>query len=255
MCPEFLRCAHHVGRHRFLYRRQFLEPLAEHPTAADLLLRRVRLVQFQAWCSGQLPGRLLDHHAELLAQRPGVSPGQVHRRLDAHTFKVRAHPPANAPHLGYRSVPQHPVALERIANVDYAAGLRLQSLRGMVRQLGQGLGPGNADADRDACTAQHLPANPAPQRVQTGYAGQIGEGFIDAVDLDAWDHGFDKAHDPLAHVSVQCVVGRERDDAVLFQLLLDLEIGFAHFHKRLGVVAPGNDAAIVVRQDYDRDLG
>ncbi|MNJ62974.1 hypothetical protein D3C77_588340 [compost metagenome] len=125
----------------------------------------------------------------------------------------------------------------------------------MVRQLGQGLGPGDSHTNWNAGAAQYLATNPPAQLVQPSDAGQIREGLVDAVDLNGRHQGLDQAHDPLAHVPIQRVVGGERDDAVLLQLLLDLEIRLAHFHERLGVVAPGDDTAIVVRQDHDRDLG
>ncbi|MNI46158.1 hypothetical protein D3C73_1006070 [compost metagenome] len=125
----------------------------------------------------------------------------------------------------------------------------------MVGQLGQGLGGCDANADRDTGAAQNLAANPSTQYVQAFDTGQVGKRLIDAVDLDRRHHRLDQRHHPLAHVAIQGIVRREGDDALLAELVLDLEIRLAHFHEGLGVVAARDDAAIVVRQDDDRNLG
>ena len=98
---EFLRGTHHVGGHRLFDGRQLRQPLAEHATAADLLLWRIWLVQRQATRAAQLPGRLLDHNAELLTKRPRVGLSQVHSRLDTHRIKMEFHLAADAPHFGH----------------------------------------------------------------------------------------------------------------------------------------------------------
>ena len=125
----------------------------------------------------------------------------------------------------------------------------------MVRQLGQGLGASNTDADRNASATQHLAANASAELVQVSNTGQIGKRFIDAVDLDRWNHGFDQGHDPLAHVPVQGVVRGERHDAMLLELVFDLEVRLTHLHEGLRVVAARNDTAVVVAQHDNRHLG
>ncbi|MNT76909.1 hypothetical protein D3C72_2159690 [compost metagenome] len=42
---------------------------------------------------------------------------------------------------------------------------------------------------------------------------------------------------------------------MLFERVLDLVIRLAHFDKGLGIVAAGNDTAVVVAQHHDRHLG
>lgn len=69
--------------------------------------------------------------------------------------------------------------------------------------------------------------------------------LIDAVHLNGRYHCLNQAHHTLAHVAVQRIVGRERGNAVLLELVLDLEIRLAHLDEGLRVVATGNDTAIV----------
>ena len=92
-------------------------------------------------------------------------------------------------------------------------------------------------------------ADGAAERCQvTRDAGQVGKGFINAVDLKRRDHGFDDGHDALAHVAVQRVVAAERDDAVTAQVVFDLKIRRAHLHEGLGIVAARDYAAVVVSE-------
>ena len=79
--------------------------------------------------------------------------------------------------------------------------------------------------------------------------------LINAVDLRRWHHRLNQAHDPLAHVAIQRIVRRERNNAVLLQPLLDLKIRLAHFHKRLGVITAGDHTAIVIAEHHDGDFG
>jgi integrase len=50
-------------------------------------------------------------------------------------------------------------------------------------------------------------------------------------------HRLDQAHYALAHVAIQRVIRGERDNAVLLELALDLEIRLTHLDKGLGIVA------------------
>lgn len=42
---------------------------------------------------------------------------------------------------------------------------------------------------------------------------------------------------------------------MLLEFVFDLEIRLAHLHERLGVIAAGDDAAVVVREHDDGHLG
>ena len=72
--------------------------------------------------------------------------------------------------------------------------------------------------------------------------------LIDAVDLDGGHHRFNKRHHALAHVAVERIVRGKRDDSVLLELVLDLEIRLAHLDKGLGVVASSNNAAVIISE-------
>lgn len=63
--------------------------------------------------------------------------------MNAHRFKVSSHTAANSPHLLHLGIAQHPISLERIGDVDHAAGLGLQALGRVIGQLGQGLCAGD----------------------------------------------------------------------------------------------------------------
>ena len=72
--------------------------------------------------------------------------------------------------------------------------------------------------------------------------------LIDAIDLDCGHQRLNQRHHPFAHVAVKRIVGRERNDTVLLQLVLDLKIRLAHFDKRLGVVAASDHTAVVISE-------
>ena len=79
--------------------------------------------------------------------------------------------------------------------------------------------------------------------------------LIDAVNLNGGHHRLNDAHDPLAHIAIKRVIGREGHDAVTAQFVFDLEIRLAHLHERLRIVATGNYATIIVTENNDRNLG
>lgn len=63
----------------------------------------------------------------------------------------------------------------------------------MVGQLCQSLGVRDADADRDACAAQHLAADLAAEAVEIVDAGEVDEGFVDLKErYQPMDIDFDK---------------------------------------------------------------
>lgn len=97
------------------------------------------ILQLQARRAAQLPSRLLNHNAELLAEHPRIGLSQVHSRPDPHSIKMELHLAANAPHFRHVRIAQHPVTLNRIGDVDHPTGLGLQALRGVVCQFRQGL--------------------------------------------------------------------------------------------------------------------
>ncbi len=237
MSPQFLGSATNVSGHGLRDRRQLCQPLSEHPTAADLLLRRFGLVQFKAWRASELPGRLFNHNAELLAECPGVSFGQVHGCADAHRLKVSGHTPTDAPHFLHLGIAQHPIALERIGDVDHAARLCLQTLGRMIGQLRERLRASNADAHRNSRALEDPRAQLSPELGQILLnAGEVSETLVDAVDLCCRHHGLNQCHDALAHVAVERIVAAEGHDAVSAQLVLRLEKWLAHLHKWLSVV-------------------
>ncbi|MNH19683.1 hypothetical protein D3C79_794270 [compost metagenome] len=135
--------------------------------------------------------------------------------MNAHRFKVGSHAPANSPHLFHLGIAQHPISLERICDVDHAAGLGLQALGRVIGQLGQGLCAGDPNPHWYAGALE----NPGPQlspelsKVFLN-TGQISEALVDAVDLGGRHHRLDQRHDTLAHVAVKRVITAKGHDAV-----------------------------------------
>ena len=122
--------------------------------------------------------------------------------------------------------------------------------------LGECFGGADADADRDAgplpCTVRRIWAARASHGV-VGKAAEIEERFIDGIDFDARGELLERLHHPLAHVAVERVVARKHGDAVPDDLRPYLEIRIAHLEAEgFGLVAAGDDAAVVVRQHDDR---
>ncbi len=102
-----------------------MQTLAEHPAAADLLLRRYLLLERQAGCATQFTGRLLHHYRELAAQCPGVSLGKIPGSTNVHVGQVGGHLPADAPDLADIHHLQEPVALFRLSDVHDPTALPL----------------------------------------------------------------------------------------------------------------------------------
>ena len=121
-------------------------------------------------------------------------------------------------------------------------------LSAMIGELSEGLGATDAHADWNAGP---LP-DPLSDFLAVGHevpvkAGQVKEGFINAVDLLLWrELGDDRVH-ALAHVAIEGVVTALGDDAVLFGEVFEFEPGYAHGHpQRFDFSATGNHTAIVV---------
>src|SRR3990167_11380903 len=101
LLPQLLAGSRGVGSHRLTNRWELSQALAEHAAAADLLLGWRGILQLETWRAAQLPGSFLDHHAEALAQQPGIGQGQLPGRADAHASQVLRHLPADTPHLAH----------------------------------------------------------------------------------------------------------------------------------------------------------
>lgn len=139
--------------------------------------------------------------------------------------------------------------------MSYPARLVEQALGGVVRELGEGFSSGDADTQGNGCSLVDSGPDLAAEGGQVaGYAGQVGEGFVDAVDLKRRDHGLNDDHHPFAHVAVQDAVAAERDHAIAAQMVLYLEVRLAHLYKGLGIVTARDHAAVVVRKHHNRDL-
>src|SRR5690554_5299572 len=93
----------------------------------------------------------------------------------------------------------------------------------------------------------HLSSQP----LRRANPGQVGKSLVDTVHLQRRHHALDDGHYSLAHVAVEGIVARERDDAVAPKYVPDLVVWLPHFHVRLGVGTARDNAAIIVAQHYD----
>ncbi len=244
-----------VGGHRFFDWLNRSQPLTEHPAAADLLLWRRGLAQFQAWSASQLTSRLFNDNTESVSQGTGIGVGQIHCGADVHRFQMRFHLPAHAPDLGHCSIPQHPVAFVQIADIDDPTCLSQETLGCVIRKLSQGFRRSDADPDRYARALEDGSPYATTECCEIPRdAGQVRERFVDTVNLSGGHHGLDDRHHALAHVAIKRVVAAEYLDAVAAQHLFDLEIRSPHFYKWLGVIAAGDDASVIIAEDHDRSL-
>ena len=125
----------------------------------------------------------------------------------------------------------------------------------MIRQLRQGLGGADADGDRNAGMTPHGHLHVAGIVGQAAplETGKIQKRLVDAVALDLGREGGERVHDAAAHVAVEGVIRAQDLDAVTGQGLAVEVIGIAHLQAEgFGLVAAGDEAAIVVRQHDHR---
>lgn len=191
---QFFRRPAGVAGHRFAQVLEVGDPFAEAAAAGDHLLGLGAFTQGQAALAAQLEYGLLDHDAERLADERRILLGQVPGGGHVHRAELGGQLAADAPHLVDRGEAQQFLLAGRIGEIDHAAAGVL--LGAPVGQLGEGLGRRDADADRNADQALDFGLHPAPEdRQWLAQAGEIEEGFIDAVDLATRRQVAQHAHD------------------------------------------------------------
>ena len=127
----------------------------------------------------------------------------------------------------------------------------LAELRGDLRE---GLCRGDADGHRDGCLSPALPGDLLGVLVEVHvHPIQVQERFVNRVDLDGRGVAPEHLLHPSRHVAVQREIPGKHVDMVLLHDVPYLEEWIAHLDaERLGLVAPGHRAAIVVREHDDR---
>src|SRR5690606_29591686 len=110
-----------------------------------------------------------------------------------------------------------------------STGVLLPLLRRGVGQLGQGLCRGDPDASGDTGLLEHLRSHLSRQTVRGADSSQVGKSLVDAVHLQRWHHALDYGHHPLAHVAVEGIVTRERNDPMALKYVPDLVVWLSHF--------------------------
>ena len=152
---------------------------------------------------------------------------------------------------------EHPVMHRRIAQIQHPAGALRPAFGGCIGQLGQGLGAGDADADRDARPLLHPGLQAMAEGVQGfGQAGQIGEHLVDAVALQARHQGRQGAHHPVAEIAIEGIVGTEGRHFAAPGQFAHLEPGRRHGDAQaLGLGRTGDHAAVIVGQHHHRAPG
>ena len=194
------------------------------------------------------------------AHHPGFGPQfsaghvpQLLRRTDAPQPAPTAQAPADTPEVLHGGLLEPAGGLPGEAEVEDPGVLPIP-LGDVVRHFGQHLAGGETDGNGQT----QVVADPAAQgrgpgdEVTVVRPGQADEGFIDRIDLQLGDEGLQAAHQPMAHVAIEGVVGAAHDDTVPLELVGDLEVGLAHANAELpGLTAAGDHAAVVVGEHHD----
>jgi hypothetical protein len=137
------------------------------------------------------------------------------------------------------------------------ARLAVGGLADVVGQLGQRLGGGEADAGGQAGLFLDGGAHGVAGGGQVGaHALEVEERFVDAVDLLARRVARLDGHHARAHVEVELVVGRHRQQAGGLLEVAHLEPGLGHLDAELLRLVAARDArAVVGTQDDDGPAG
>lgn len=124
-----------------------------------------------------------------------------------------------------------------------------------VGDLGQGLGGAKADGHRDADLFLDRGPKLAAVLKQRRFVGprQVDKGLVDGIDLHLGLKLAEHIHDPLGKIAIQGVVGGKNLNLVGRNQTAAFEEGLAHLDAQgLGLVGPGNDAAVVVGEHHYR---
>ena len=252
--PQLLRRPHDVAGHRLAQLLQFADRPTEAAADAGFPFGGGGLLQRQAAHSPQLQLQPQPHHPGLGPQLTAGHVAQLAGIGDAAQPAPAAEPSTHTPELFRRCALQPGVGILLAAQVEQT-GVLAVGLGDAVGQLGQHLAGGDADGDRQPQVAADAAAQLARPwtEVAAGGARQPGEGLIDRVHLQLCYVGLQAAHQPLAHVAVEGVVGASHHHAVAGQLLGDLEVGPAHGDAQLaGLAAARHHAAVVVGEHHHR---
>jgi hypothetical protein len=127
----------------------------------------------------------------------------------------------------------------------------------VVGKFGQSLGRPTSDTHGQTCPLfdplTHLPAHGWDATVQVRDRFDAQEAFVNAVHLDVRGEVPQDGDHPVAHVTIQNVVGGEGQNAVLACQIFHLEPGRAHRHaQRLDLIASGDSTAVVIGEHHER---
>ena len=250
--PQFLRTPCRIVGHVCAQRVEVRHHPVEAPARADALLLRILLVR-HAVLAVELRPCAVDHDVvEMGPHEVAVQPGEVEGRPHPIGRQFGRVAPAHAPHLLHRVEAQRLLAL-LLAVYQAAVVIAWVFLCKVACHLRQRLVGSYAHAHRHSHPASDLPVQllaPGLQ-VHSLQVLEIDEALVDGVAevgrsllLDDGDHAG-------RHLAIELIVGGEDRYLVLRKLLLELEKGCSRLHsQRLGLVAPGHHAAVVVGQ-YD----
>ena len=239
------------GRHGFLHRGKLGQGRLEAAGGAQAATDRLLLAQALGRDTPQLLPGALPHHAQGAPHQSlrhrGHVPGGA--RPAERELACRGRP--DAPDV-LQSKPAHGLLLAfgRVEQV-HAAGAFLELLGHSVGHLGQCARAANPHAHGNPHLAQDLAPHQSPPGRRVGDAVDVHEGLVDGIGLQV--RGVHPQH--LGHagrqVAVQGVVAGEDGDAPPTHQVADLVERRAHGHAdRLGLVALGHHAAVVVGKDH-----
>ena len=251
---QFLGCPGGEGGDAFAHHRATFDRAGERTRDADGLFVRGLAFQVQAGGAAQFQKCPCADDTHALADPGFGAVVEIQGALDRVGIKHLRPAPPDAPDLADRDFVEHPPPGGLVVDTENAV-CRWRFLGDVTGDLGQGLGPGDADRYRNAGPAFDGGADILTVSLQPASlkAGQVEECLVDGIKLDIGGKGLKGTHYAGRHVAVQWVVGGIDLNVVTADFAARLEQRFAHGDaERFGLVGAGNDAAVVVGQHDDR---
>ncbi len=252
LMAQFFGCPHHVAGHRLVQLAGIGDRAAEAAAHAGFPLRRGAVLQGQAAHPLQFQLQPQPHHPGLGPQFAAGHVAQLAGIGDAPQPAPAAQLAAHAPDLLHGGLLQPGIGVDFTAQVEHA-GLAAIALGNPVGHFRQHLAGGQANGDRQA----EVVADAAAQlcgpgaEVAAAWARQPREGLIDRIHLQLRNERLEAAHQPLAHVAIEGVVGAAHHHTVAGQVPGDLEVGLAYANAQLPrFAAARHHAAVVVGEHH-----
>jgi len=190
----------------FLHLAAFRHHAAERTRRHDRLAIGRRFLKRDAGRALQLAYGALKRDAEPFADEARIGLFECERRRDAKLRKPPRQPAGNAPDVGERQPAEFGID-RRTVEHHADAGAGLVFLGAVIGDLGECLGGGDADGNRDAGPLQHALSEHTRMRFKPLLeAGQAEKGFVDRIQFKVGREVAEDAHHARAHVAIERVI-------------------------------------------------